>query len=181
MTNSSLVTFALRDTVLNDTALCCMSDRILDKIRQIWKLRFYTLVEPINTHVLVAICDHGVEDDAVFSTDDFDSRGGVGWRGKKNSVYLHLHIKRNHVDLWYIILHKISQCLAGNRACGCGFLHCVVLNFCLFSVKINDSPITLNSSFITAWYPGKRAWVQQLTSYSLTLQVLHFSTWFFHS
>lgn len=83
MTNSSLVTFALRDTVLNDTVLCCMSDRILDKIRQIWKLRFYTLVEPINTHVLVAICDHGVEDDAVFSTDDFDSRGGVGWRGKK--------------------------------------------------------------------------------------------------
>lgn len=76
---------------------------------------------------------------------------------KKKSVYLHLQIKRNHVDLWYIILHKISQSLAGNRACGCGFLHCVVLNFCLFSVKINDSPITLNSSFITAWYPGKRA------------------------
>lgn len=27
--------------------------------------------------------------------------------------------------------------------------------FCLFSVKVNDSPMTLNSSFITAWYPGK--------------------------
>lgn len=34
--------------------------------------RFYILVEPTNTQVLVVICDHGVEDDAMFSTEDLD-------------------------------------------------------------------------------------------------------------
>lgn len=31
---------------------------------------FYILLEPTNTQVLVVICDRGLEDDAMFSTDD---------------------------------------------------------------------------------------------------------------
>lgn len=33
---------------------------------------FYVLVEPTYTQVLVVICDHGVEEDAMFSTEDRD-------------------------------------------------------------------------------------------------------------
>lgn len=39
-------------------------------------------MEPTNTQVLIVICDHGVEDNAMFSTNDLDARGGGGWREK---------------------------------------------------------------------------------------------------
>lgn len=48
-------------------------------------------MEPTNTQVLIVICDHGVEDDAVFSTEDFDFRGGRGWREKKKNAGDYLH------------------------------------------------------------------------------------------
>lgn len=52
------------------------------------KAQFYILVEPTNTEVLIVMCDHGVEDDAVFSTGDLDFTRRVGW-GKKIKIRTH--------------------------------------------------------------------------------------------
>lgn len=56
--------------------------------RGIRKAQLYILVEPANTQVLIVMFDHGVEDDAVFGTDDLDFTGRVGWI-KNASIYLH--------------------------------------------------------------------------------------------
>lgn len=46
-------------------------------------------MEPPDAQFLIVIRDHGVEDDAMFSTDHFDITGGVGWRGNNTSHVLY--------------------------------------------------------------------------------------------
>lgn len=48
------------------------------------KAQFYILVEPANTQVLIVMFDHGVEDDAMFSTEHLDFTGRVGWKKKED-------------------------------------------------------------------------------------------------
>lgn len=55
-------------------------------------------------------------------------------------------IKRRHLLLEYVVF-TVFLSLSG--------LH-DVLHYRLVSVNYNDSPITLNSSFITAWYPEEK-------------------------
>lgn len=90
----------------------------------------YLLVKPSNMQVLIIICNHGGQDDAMFSADNFNFTGRVGWKKNKNGQHSHIGI---------LLLSKVV---------------CLLFHHFLVSV-ILDSPITLNSSFITAWYPGE--------------------------
>lgn len=53
--------------------------------------QFYVLMKPTDTQFLVVICDHGVENDAVFGTEDLDLTGRIGWvDGDKKEAFIHI-------------------------------------------------------------------------------------------
>lgn len=81
------------------------------------KAPFYILLEPTNTQVLVVIRDSGVEDDAMFSTEDLDFAGRVGWNkriktmvrdGDENLLFIVITLKEHVVHRHCVLLLSFS-------------------------------------------------------------------------